>query len=112
MPKTRAELVNEAVELLQEDGAGQSVAAEDFAIFDKAVEPLVAELWQARVAYIGNVDQIDDALFDPLARLLMNQVGEKFGRPSSAEFRAVEELRLRRAVTNGPLYTVLRTDYF
>lgn len=112
MPKTRAELVNKAISLLQQEGAGQSVDAEDFNTFNEAVPPLLEELSEAEVITVGDVEAIDDAVFLPLARLLMNEVGEDFGRPTNEDFRTAQERRIRRVLAAKPLYTTLRTDYF
>jgi hypothetical protein len=112
MPKTRAELVNKAISLLQQEGAGQSIDDEDFQTFDDAVEPIIAELSEDEVVTVGDTDAIDDAVFLPLARILMNEVGEDFGRPTDPAFRLECEARIRRVVAGKPLYTTLATDYF
>jgi len=112
MPKTRAQLVNKAISLLQEAGADQSIDDADFQTFDDAVEPLIAELSEAEVVTVGDVEAIDDAIFLPLARILMNEVGEDFGRPTDPAFRLECEIRIRRVASAKPLYTTLRTDYF
>lgn len=112
MAKTREELINKALSLLQEEGAGQPVGDEDYAKFDEAVAPLLAELSGAEVVTVGNVDEIDDAIFLPLARILMNEVGEDFGRPTSDDFRALQERRIRRVTASGPTYQTMTTDYF
>ena len=112
MPRTRTQLVNKALSLLQEEGAGQSIAAEDSELCDAAVDPIVAELAAAGVVTIGNIDEIDEAIFLPLARILMNEIGEDFGRPTDPAFRLECEARIRRVVAVGPLYVPLQADYF
>ncbi|MDO9364675.1 MAG: hypothetical protein Q7T60_17235 [Sphingopyxis sp.] len=112
MPKTRAELVNKAISLLQQEGAGQSIDTEDFQTFDDAVEPLLAELSFAHIITVGDVEAIDDAVFLPLARLLMNEAGEDFGRPTDPAFRQENENRIRRVLAGEPLYTPARVEYF
>ena len=112
MPKTRDELVKKAISLLQQAGAGEGVDQEDYKAFDEAVEPILAELSEAEVVTVGDVDAIDDAIFLPLARILMNEVGEDFGRPTDPVFRQECEARIARAISGGPLYTTLAVDYF
>lgn len=112
MPKTRAELVAKALSILQEEGSGQSQAAEDAAVIDAAVIPLTSELAASGVLTIGDLEAIDDAVFLPLARMLANEVGDDFGRPYSEDYRLAQEIRIRKATAQGPLYTTLATDYF
>lgn len=112
MTKTRDELVKKAISLFQQEGAGQSIDQEDYATFDDAVEPILAELSEAEVVTVGDVEAIDDAIFLPLARILMNEVGEDFGRPTDPAFRLESETRIRRVVAGKPLYTTLAVDYF
>lgn len=112
MPKTRDELVKKAISLLQQAGAGEAVDQEDYATFDEAVDPILAELSEAEVVTVGDADAIDEAIFLPLARILMNEVGEDFGRPTDPAFRQECEIRIARAISGGPLYTTLAVDYF
>lgn len=112
MPKTRDELVRKAISLLQQEGAGQSVDSEDYATFDEAIPPLLAELSEAEIVTVGDVEAIDDAVFLPLARILMNEVGEDFGRPTSEDFRTAQERRIHRVLAAKPAYTTLAADYF
>lgn len=112
MPMTRDQLVKKAISLFQQEGAGQSVDPEDYKEFNDAIPPILAELSEAGVVTVGDVDAIDDAIFLPLARILMNEVGEDFGRPTDPAFRQECEVRIRRAVSGKPLYTTLATDYF
>lgn len=112
MPNTRAQLVNEALELFQQEGAGENVDALDYAAFDAAVPRILAELSEADVVTVGDVEAIDDAIFLPLARILMNEVGEKFGRPTDPAFRAESERRIRIVLADRPLYVHSQPDYF
>jgi hypothetical protein len=112
MSRTRAQLVSKALSILQEEGAGQPTSSEDSELVDAAVEPLVAELQSAGVLVIGNLNAIDDDIFLPLARMIANEVGDDFGRPYSEDYRLLQERRIRRVVSQGPLYTPLATDYF
>lgn len=112
MPKTQAELVAKALSILQEEGTGQSLAAEDTTLVNDAVVPLTDELAATGVLRIGSLDEIEDAVFLPLARMLANEVGDDFGRPYSEDYRLVQERRIRKVTATGPLYTTLETDYY
>lgn len=112
MPKTQAELVAKALSILQEEGAGQPQAEEDTAKVDECVVPLTKELRDAGVLTIGDLDEIDDAVFLPLARMLANEAGDDFGRPYSEEYRLAQEKRIRRVTSTGPLYVTLASDYY
>lgn len=112
MPKTRAELVAKALSILQQEGSGQPQAPEDTAKVDECVVALTSELDANGVLTIGNLDEIDDAVFLPLARMLANETGDDFGRPYSEEYRLAQEMRIRKVTATGPLYVTLATDYF
>ncbi|MDG2571062.1 hypothetical protein P7L87_26260 [Vibrio parahaemolyticus] len=78
MPKTRTELAEEALGVLQ---MGQQLNPEDVTYVEARIDPLVAQLGLEGSVYVGDADQIDDAFFLPLAEPLAHEVPPRFGLP-------------------------------
>jgi hypothetical protein len=111
MPKTRTDLINEALDLLGVVGAGQTPAAEDRAVIDGKIEPKLAELARREIVYVPDADTVDDEIFDALATLLAEEAGPKFGRPRDLGVRLEAEGRLI-AMQGGAGLETVRADYF
>jgi hypothetical protein len=94
MPKTRTDLINEALDLLGVVGIGQTPSAEDRAVIDGKIEPKLAELARREIVYIADPDQVDDDIFDAVATLIAEVAGPKFGRPRDLGVRLEAEARL------------------
>jgi hypothetical protein len=110
--KTREELVNRALEELGVVGAGQTAAAEDYAVVDDAVEPVMSDLATRDVWVWGDPDEYDEDAFEHLAVLLANAKARPFGKEPSEEIRIMAERRLRQLapyVLSGQAQIV---DYF
>lgn len=112
MPQTRQALVNRALQNLGAKAAGQAAAAEDYAVVDEALEPMLANLASRDVWQWGDPDVINDDAFLILAELLANEVARDFGATKDENVRLVGERRLRElapAVISGQ---PLQVDYF
>lgn len=94
MPKTRTDLINEALDLLGVVGAGQTPSAEDRAVIDGKIAPKLAELARREIVYVADPDTVEDEIFDALATLLAEEAGPKFGRPRDLSARLEAEGRL------------------
>ena len=112
MPITRADLISKTMSILQEAGVGQPLAPEDSKLLDGALDGLIVQLINGGVLRDFDDTDIDPAVFLPLARLLANANGDDYGAPFSEEKRVLQEASIRRAVTVGPIYSTLATDYF
>jgi len=95
MTKTREQLVNRALGVLGVVAAGQIANAEDSAIIDEAVEPVLADLSARGIYSYGDPDNIEDAAFDQLAVCIANARARDFGGQYSEETRRIAESRLR-----------------
>ena len=85
--KTREELVAEALtELFADGGTGQSPDAEDRDVVDRKVDGLIEELAARNIVTVNDA-QIPPEWFGPLAELLADACGPRFGRPKSAALR-------------------------
>ncbi len=96
MTKTRQELIARALHKLGAIGAGQSPSAEDAALVDNEIEPVMAD-WLARGIYAwGDPAQVEDDAFVHLADILANSVARDFGKPQDETLRMMAESRLRQ----------------
>lgn len=110
--KTREELVNRALQKLKVLAAGQTPAAEDYAVVDNDLEPVLSDLSAREIYPFGDPDNIEDEAFVHLADILANSVAADFGREPSETVRIMAENRLRvlnREILSGQ---TLKVDYF
>lgn len=103
--KTRAELIQSALEEIKVLAAGQSPSAEDSDKVERALEPMLAELAAREIVYIADSDEIPLAVFGPLSRRLGAEIAGAFGAtgPSIED----EEWRLSRITASRPTYEPL-----
>jgi hypothetical protein len=113
--KTRRDLVDRALEILGVLAAGQAPAPEDVARVDGYVDTTVADLIARDIYYVDDVDEVDPAIFDDLAKVLGNNCREAFGLasdPALPAIAAAAENKLQVKSSQGPTYRTLRTSYF
>lgn len=105
LTKTRAELIQAALEEIKVLAAGQSPSAEDSDKVERALEPLLAELSAREIVYVADSNEIPMAVFGPLSRRLGAEVAGAFGAagPSIED----EEWRLSRITAARPTYEPL-----
>jgi hypothetical protein len=109
--KTREELVAEALtELFADGGSGQSPDAEDRDAVDRKVDGLIEELAARNIVTVTDA-QIPTEWFGPLAELLADACGPRFGRPKNAALREDAEARLK-VMTRGSPRRLLGTEAF
>lgn len=113
MPKTSDDLAIRALSILNKVQAGQEPYAEDVAAVKAVIGPLVAQLGLDGVTYVGDEDEIDDAVFLPLARRLALEVAPDFGLPAvdEATINAADR-PLRRLSAARPSDQVIPAEYF
>jgi len=115
MSKTRRDLVDRALDVLGVLASGQAPATEDVARVDGYVDTTIADLLDRDVYYVADVSEIEDGIFDDLAKCLANNCREGFGLasdPALPAIAAAAENKLRIKSAQGPTYSVLRTSYF
>lgn len=110
--KTLAELETEAFAILTGAEPGATVAAEDLAVIDTYVDPLLDQLAADRVVYIGNKNEIPNEFFMPIVRLLANVCGPRFGSPMNEQAKQADEATLRRLNATRPTGEVMRAVYY
>jgi len=109
--KTREDLIHRAATEVGVLASGQSLSAEDYAIFDNVVDPLCQQLSFDGIAHIQDTDAIQPEHFLPLARLLANECAISFGQAYSAEVKRINETQLLRLTAMRPTYETLENDF-
>lgn len=112
MPKTKDELIEQALRSLGVAEAGQPIEIEDYEAVDACVEPLRAMLARDRAIYIANVDAIDEAVFLPLARLLANEAAPAFGRERTQDAYEAGRAEIKRILSQDTVFHPVPTSYF
>jgi hypothetical protein len=113
MAKTKMELVERALGILQVKQAGQPISAEDAETVKAMVDPLVAYLAFTQVIYIPNSDEIDDAMFEQLAARLALDAAPDFGLPAVGDdVKLAAEIPLRRIASAMAVVGPVTAQYF
>lgn len=116
MPKTRAELINQALVNLGIIAAGQSVSAEDVSKMDTIVDPAVSMLADLDIYYVQDAGSIgpsdgaiEDSAFLPLADYVANAACAAFNLPADTKLQALSQLAEGKLVTLAAPKRTLRT---
>ena len=112
MPKTLTDLKSEAFGILTGNDPFQAPATEELETIGTYVEPLVEQLSADGIVTIPDTDEIPDEYFLPLARLLANVAGPRFGSAMNADAKEMDERALRRISASRPTFETLRAEYF
>jgi len=115
MSKTRRDLVDRALDVLGVLASGQAPATEDVARVDGYVDTTIADLLDRDVVYIPDSEEIEEGVFDDLAKVLANNCREGFGLasdPALPAIAAAAENKLRIKSAQGPTYQTLKTVYY
>ncbi len=110
--KTLQELETEAFAILTGMEPGATVAPEDLASIEVYVDPLLEQLAADQIVYIADRDEIPNEFFLPVARLLANVCGPRFGSPMNEEAKLADERVLRRLNAVQPTYEPMEGQYF
>lgn len=112
MSKTRADIQKKALDILVGGDVGASMSDEDATALDGYIDSVVAEINTDSVTYIGDPDELDDAIFIPFSKLVANAAAEEFGGKSDEEFAKQTRNRIRVLTAQTPGYGPQRVDYF
>jgi hypothetical protein len=110
--KTREQLVTRALQKLKVLAAGQTPSAEDAAVVDADVVPVLSDLMTRNIYPFGDPDQIEDNAFVHLADILANSVAADFGRDQNEQTRMLAESRLRELTAQTLSGQPLQADYY
>lgn len=112
MPLTRTDLIDEVLDLLGVTQVGQDPAAEDVEKVDQMIAPVFASLAARRIIYVQDHEAIDEEYFNPLAIIIANHVGPKFGQAYDPSTDLVQERLLRAMQPQPGTGATLKVDYF
>lgn len=109
--KTRTQLINQALTNLLVIGASDTADAGDTAVVDALVDPLLEDLSARGVCYVPESEEIENALFLPLAELLANEACPAFAQQKNLAKQVECEERLRIVTQRiDPPNRLLQTD--
>ena len=118
MPRTRNDLILQALGQLGVLAAGQTPSAEDTAAVNDHVDGLIASLDRRDIVTIDDVEAIPDEFFLALGVLLADRAADVFGMPgvppsaSGANPVLSAENELREIAYARPTYEPLRGHYY
>lgn len=112
MAKTLDDLKAEAFGILTGNDPFQPPATEELETIGVYVDPLVEQLANDEIVVIPDTNDIPDAYFLPLARLLANAAGPRFGSAMNEQAKQIDEATLRRLSAARPTFEVLVGNYF
>lgn len=107
--KTRAELVEQALAYLGLKQANQAANADDTAVVDGLVEPVLDRLAAKNIVSVPDDEAIEPALFLPLAMCLAAAASPTFGAAMDA---SAAERELRIIVASSPTFEVQTATYY
>ncbi|WJR67236.1 hypothetical protein QTA58_00230 [Neorhizobium sp. CSC1952] len=111
--KTRQDLIERTLDLLNVIAAGQSPEAEDVQQIDKLIDGKIAELNARDIYYTSDTTQFEDQYLDALATIIGDMAAPDFGQARNEErvLAAVNRIREMKPSTYVPGST-LQVDYF
>jgi hypothetical protein len=109
--KTRQELVRRALNKLGAIGAGQAPSAEDGALADGAVDPVLSDLSIRNIYAYGDPDHIEPEAFEHLADCIVFAIARDFGQMPDNDMRLLAESRLRQQHLTGLSGQPQRAEY-
>lgn len=113
MTKTRDQLVARSLEKLRVVGSGQTASAEDTALVDAVVDPVMSSLATRQVFSWGDPDELPDEAFEHLADCVAHAAAPDFGKMhGDRAARLGFEADLRALNIYSLSGQIARTDYF
>jgi len=93
--QSRQQLIDRALKELGIVAAGQSASAEDVAVIEAEIDPIMQDLSTRNIWQWGDPDEFDDNAVIHLAKILANSVARVFGMEPDESKRQYCEMRLR-----------------
>jgi hypothetical protein len=112
MSKTRADIQKKALDILVGGDVGASMSDEDATALDGYIDSEVAEINQDGTTYIGDPNDLDDALFVTFSKLVANAAAEEFGSVSDENKAQLLRNRIRVLTRQTPGYGPQEVEYF
>jgi hypothetical protein len=112
MSKTRADIQKKALDILVGGDVGASMSDEDATVIDGYIDDVVAELAADDTVYIGDPNDLDDALFIQFCKLVANAAAEEFGGKSDEAAARIMRNRIKTITAQKPGFGPQIVDYF
>lgn len=113
MTKTRQDLINRTLELLNALASGQNPEPEDVQTIDDIIDGKLLELNRREIYWSSDRDEFEDEFVGPLATILANEKAPSFGQPRSPDSQAIAEATLLAMKDSTYVSgSTLGTDYF
>lgn len=111
--KTRQDLIEATLFLLNAIAAGQNPEAEDVEAIDGLIDGKLSELNRQDIYYSSDTKIFEDEYVDPLATILADMAAPAFGQPRKPDSRndAIARIQAMKPSTYVP-GSVVATDYF
>jgi hypothetical protein len=110
--KTLTDLKTEAFGTLVGLDPSQQPAVEDLATIGTYVGPLFEQLEADEIVSIPDQDEIPEAIFLPLSRLLANAAGPRYGQPFNDDAKKRDEAQIKRIVSGTVTAAPLKVEFF
>lgn len=116
--KTQTQLCERALSKVEKVGSGQTASAEDIAVAQLVLNPMIDELSALGVCDVvltsdTSAEEIPNELFNGLAALLALDIASDFGLPApSDEARQNVMNIIRRIAALRPTYETLAAEYY
>lgn len=95
MTKSRQDLIERALEELGVIASGQDASAEDVAVIENEIDPVMSDLATRDIWQWGDSDEFDEDAFIHLAKLVAYSKARVFGVVPDETARLMGERRLR-----------------
>lgn len=82
--KTRQDLIERTLDLLNQIAAGQAPSPEDALQIDKLIDGKIAELNAQDIYFPSDTEQFEDQYLDALATIIGDMAAPDFGQPRDA----------------------------
>lgn len=111
MSKTADNLVYEVAAILGNAVAGEALGSVEYETIDGNIDPVLAEIED--IVYVGDRDEIPDAFFQTIARLVAVHSAAKFSNaPVDLALVEQHEQRLRYLASTRPTYEPATGEYY
>jgi len=112
MSRSRSDLRFKALAIITNGDVGQSPSDEDAAALDSYIDDVVDELSIKNIAYVTDLDAIENAMFETLAQLVANAAADEFGGRSDPQKKRLYENEMRVIARQVPGYGAQQVDFF
>lgn len=93
--KTRQDLIEATLELLNAIAAGQPPEPEDVLKIDKTIDGQLSSLNRKNIYWSADYDEFEDEMVDPLSVIIANANAPAFGQPRNPDSVLTAENTLR-----------------